>query len=80
MEWCDWQRARQLFFESLEDSNGLPWQGEGFKLNLRKYFPSIGTVRLWNARLRKAGMSFFGNAVGGVGGGKENNNNKKQSI
>lgn len=46
----------------MEDSNGLPWQREGFKLNLRKYFLSIGAVRLWNARLRKAGMSFFGNA------------------
>lgn len=61
MEWCDWQGARQLFFESVEDSNDLPLQGKGFKLNLRKYFLSLGTVRLWNARLRKAGMSFFRN-------------------
>lgn len=61
MEWCDWQGARQLFLKSLEDSKSLPLQAEGFKLNLRKYFLSMGTVRLWNARSRKAGMSFFGN-------------------
>lgn len=57
----------QLLFQSLEDSNGLLLQG--FKLNLRKYFLSPGTVGLWNARLRTAGMFFFGNGVGGNKGG-----------
>lgn len=69
MEWRAWPGARQLSFWSLEDGNGLPLRGEGFKLNLRKYFLSIGAVTLWNARLRKAGMSFFGNVK------KKNNNN-----
>ena len=59
--WWDWQGARQLFSESSEDRSGLLLQGEGFKLNLRKYFLSTDSVKLWNARLRKAGMS-FGNA------------------
>lgn len=58
----------------MEDSNGLPWQREGFKLNLRTYFLSIGAVRLWNARLRKAGMSFFGNAEKKKKGGEQKNN------
>lgn len=31
VEWCDWQGARQLFFESSEDNSGLPLQREGFK-------------------------------------------------
>lgn len=60
VEWCDWRGARQLFCESLEDSDGLILQ-RGIYLNLRKYFLSIGTVRLWNVRLRKARMPFFGN-------------------
>lgn len=30
VKWCDWQGARQLLFESLEDSNGFILQGEGF--------------------------------------------------
>ena len=66
--WWDWQGSRQLFSESSEDSSGLLLQGDGFKLNLRKYFLSTGSVKLWNARLRKAGMS-FGNA------GKKKNKN-----
>lgn len=41
-----------------EDSNGLLLQGERLKLNLNKYILSIGTVRLWNVRLKKGKLEY----------------------